>query len=122
MRLLHETTRDRAERILRDGPDPTFTEPGGAAGDDGFSMCVVAGPFPFGSPADYARGKDHEFPGEGGPAILEVDVADGIVALAVSEGFPLSQGLVQFDAGAGLEELLAAWPGLSKLVRPLGTP
>jgi hypothetical protein len=27
--------------------------------------------------------------------------------------FPLSQGVVQFDPGAGLEELLAAWPELA---------
>ena len=31
--------------------------------------------------------------------------------------FPISQSLVQFDSGAGLEELIAAWPFLFKEVR-----
>jgi hypothetical protein len=80
-------------------------------------MNVEAGPFLFGEPADYARGKAAQFPDEGGPVILAVDVPDDIVQKAVSEWFPLSQGLVQFDLGAGLEELIAAWPALSKEIR-----
>jgi hypothetical protein len=71
MILLHGTTRRRAERILEEGPHTSFQEPGGQAGDDGFSMCLEAGPFLFGWPDDYARGKAAEFPDEGGPAILE---------------------------------------------------
>jgi hypothetical protein len=35
----------------------------------------------------------------------------------VNDWFPLSQGLVQFDPGAGLEDLIAAWPMLAKEVR-----
>ena len=116
MILLHGTTRGRAERILQEGPNINFQEPGGQAGGDGFSMCVEAGPFPFGKPEEYARGKAAEFPDESGPAILVVDIPEDIVARAVSEWFPLSQGLVQFDPGAGLEELLAAWPTLQKHV------
>jgi hypothetical protein len=53
---------------------------------------------------------------ESGPAILMVDVPDDIIATAISEWFLLSQGLVQFEPGAGLEELLAAWPTLQKHV------
>jgi hypothetical protein len=30
--------------------------------------------------------------------------------------------LIQFDAGAGLEELLAAWPNLNKRILVVGPP
>jgi hypothetical protein len=117
MILLHGTTRVRAEQILRHGPNPHFQEPGGQAEDNGFSMTVEAGPFSFGRPEDYARGKASAFPDEGGPVILAVDVPDDSVQKAVNDWFPLHQGLVQFDLGAGLEDLLAAWPGLAKEIR-----
>jgi hypothetical protein len=117
MILLHGTTRARAEQILQHGPDPNYQEPGGQAGNEGFSMNLESGPFFFGTPEDYARGKAKEFPGEGGPVILVVDVPDEIVQRAASPWFPLSQGLVQFDSGAGLEELIAAWPTLAKEIR-----
>jgi hypothetical protein len=119
MILLHGTTRVRAEQILQHGPDPHFQEPGGhgQVGEEGFSMSVEAGPFHFGRPEDYARGKAVKFPDEGGPAILVVDVPDAIVQKAVNDWFPLSQGLVQFDSGAGLEELIAAWSTLAKEIR-----
>ena len=117
MILLHGTTRARAELIVSDGPNPYFREPGGQTSDHGFSMTAEGGPFLFGTPEDYARGKASEFPDEGGPAILIVDVPDHIVQKAVNEWFPLSQGLVQFDFGAGLEELLSAWPALAKEIR-----
>lgn len=113
MILLHGTTRQRAERILEFGPDPRFREPGGQASDDGFSMNLESGPFLFGTPEDYARGKAKEFPAEGGPVILVIDVPEEIVRKAANEWFPLSQGLVQFDPGSGLEELVAAWPELA---------
>jgi hypothetical protein len=117
MILLHGTTRTRAERLLEQGPNPRFLEPGGRAGDDGFSMTLQAGPFHFGRPEAYARGKARKFPDEGGPVVLVVDVPDDVVQRAVSDWFPLSQGLVQFDPGAGLEELLVAWPTLVKEIR-----
>ncbi len=47
----------------------------------------------------------------------EGDVPDDIVQRAVNDRFPLSQGLIQFDFGAGLEELIAAWPTLPKEIR-----
>jgi hypothetical protein len=113
--LLHGTTRQRAEQIMVDGPNPDFTEPGGGPRADAFSTCLESGPFPLGTPQEYARGKAAGFPNEGGPAILVVDVPDNVVALAVDEVyFPLSQGVVQFDRGAGLDELRTAWPALSK--------
>jgi hypothetical protein len=117
MILLHGTTRARAERILQHGPDPYYQEAGGQAWEGGFSMNVEAGPFLFGRPADYARGKARQFPDEGGPVMLMVDVPDDIVQSAVNDWFPLSQGLVQFDPGAGLGELIAAWSILSKEIR-----
>jgi hypothetical protein len=80
-------------------------------------MNVETGPFLFGTPEDYARGKANAFPDEGGPAILVVDAPDDIVRKAVNVWFPLSQGLVQFDYGAGLEELLTIWPTLARTIR-----
>ena len=55
------------------------------------------------------RGKASRFPEEGGPVILVVDVSDEILLRAVTNWFPLSQGLVRFDPGTGLEELIARW-------------
>ena len=117
MILLHGTTRLRAEQILARGPDPDFIEAAGGTRAEGFSTYLQAGPFPLGTPQEYAQGKATAFPHEGGPAILAVDVPDDIIALAVNALFPLSQGLVQFDAGAGLEALRAAWPTLAKEIR-----
>lgn len=110
--LRHGTTRWRAERILRDGPNPNFLEPASMDPARGFSTTPVQGPFPFGSPEAYARAKAKLFPTEGGPAVLEVIIPDSIVALAVDAG-----GEFRFEPeGGGLEELLAAWPGLSKRI------
>jgi hypothetical protein len=116
--LLHGTTRHRAERMMIHAPDPDFIEPGGGPKAEGFSTCLEAGPFPLGTPEEYARLKAAGFPNEGGPVILAVEVPDDIIALAVDEVyFPLSQGVVQFDEGAGLEELRTAWPALPKHIR-----
>ncbi len=77
----------------------------------------------MGSPEEYALRKAAAFPNEGGPVMLAVDVPDDIIALAVDEEFlPLSQGVVQFDQGAGLEELLAVWLTLAKQIRVVGNP
>jgi hypothetical protein len=80
-------------------------------------MNLEAGPFLFGSVEDYARGKSREFPDEGDPVILAVDVPAEILEKAADPWFPVSQGLVQFDHGCGLEELLEAWPTLPKEIR-----
>lgn len=115
--LLHGTTRHRAERIRAQGPDPNFVEAGSSVRAENFSAYLEQGPFLFGLPEDYACRKAADFPSEGGAAILVVEVPAEIIALAVNEWFPLSQGLVQFDLGRGLEELLAAWPTLWKGIR-----
>lgn len=112
--LLHGTTRWRAEQIVAQGPDPKLT--------DGFSTYLENGPFLFGTPEEYACGKAAAFPNEGGAAILAVDMPDDIITLAVDEYFPLSQGLVQFDHGAGLDELRAAWSTLGKEIRSVECP
>jgi hypothetical protein len=109
--LLHGTTRLCAEKILLNGPDPERLRP------YGFSTCLERGPFPLGRPGEYARRKAEDFPEEGSPAILAVDVPDDLIDLAVDEYFPLSQGVVQFDEGAGLEQLLEKWATLWKEVR-----
>ena len=116
--LRHGTTQQRALQILAHGPDPDFVEPGGGSSRaEGFATCLASGPFPLGTPEDYARAKARLFPGEGGPAIVEVEVGDNLLALTDQVFFPLSQGVIQFDEGAGLEELRAAWPALPKQIQ-----
>lgn len=124
--LTHGTTRKRAEKILLEGPDPDFREPlsqsNKLAGPraESFSTYLEFGPFTLSPPEEYARRKFSQFPDEGGPVILMIDVPDEIIALAVDEDYlPLSQGVVQFDEGAGLEELRIAWPTLSKRIVPV---
>jgi hypothetical protein len=108
--LRHGTTRRRAEAILLGGPDPNFVEPGGPRPAEGFSAVDTIGPFPFGTAEQYAAGKARAFPNEGGPAILEVEVPEDIAALADLGGE------YRFEPGYGLEELLQAWPQLTKRV------
>jgi hypothetical protein len=120
--LLHGTTRLRAERIAADGPNPDYVEPGGGTRAESFSTYLESGPFPLHPPEKYACDKSALFPNEGGPAILALDVPDDVIALAVSEYFPLTQGIVQFDEGAGLDELRAAWSTLWKETRSVERP
>ena len=119
--LLHGTTRHRAEQIIARGPDPRYREPGGLPVNDGFSMYLEGGPYMFDSPDEYARGKDRQCPKEGGPVILVVeDVPDEVLLAADRLGLiPLRFGVVQFDSGEGLEELLAAWHKLPKTIREI---
>ena len=132
--LIHGTTRHRAEQIAVHGPDPDFIEPDPNNPDpnhkegrhglraESFSTYVEHGPFPLEPPQKYACDKAALFPAERGPAILSVNVPDDIIALAVDAYFPLSQGLVQFDEGAGLEELRGAWSNLWKEIRSVEFP
>jgi hypothetical protein len=109
VRLRHGTTRLRAEYILHNGPDPKLVVGGDTA--NGLSTAPLDGLYPLGAPEDYARGKARLFPQEGGPAILEIEAPESIVALAVHPG-----GEVWFSPGFGLEELLAVWPQILKRV------
>jgi hypothetical protein len=109
--LWHGTTRRRAEAILRGGPDAGFLEPGGFDRAGGFSTAPLHGPYSFGDPRDVATGKAALFPDEGGSAILEIEVAEQIVALAINE---ITE--IRFEPGFGLDELRAAWPALAKRI------
>jgi hypothetical protein len=125
--LLHGTTLRRARQILDRGPDPDFIEPGGKTPADNFSACLPFGPFECtDTPEQYAWGKStaavQENRDEGGPAILLVDVPEEIIALAVDEWLPLSQGFVQFDRGPSLAALVAAWPRMDKRIIPFMDP
>lgn len=110
VRLRHGTTRQRAEAIFREGPNPNYREPGGSDAAGGFSTARIQGSYPSGEPEAVAVAKARLFPNEGGPAILEIEVPESIVRKADlgSE--------VRFDLGYGLEELLAAWPSLRKRI------
>jgi len=110
VRLRHGTTRQRAEVILRDGPDPSFREPGGQLLAEAFSTARLHGPYPQGSPERAANYKSRLFPNEGGPALLEIEVPEAIVRRADLGGE------VRFEAGYGPGELLAAWPSLPKRI------
>ena len=108
---------------MAQGPDPDFVQPGGGARAENFSTYLERGPFLLLPPEEYACKKAAEFPTEGGAAILAVDVPDDIIALAADPVyFPLSQGVVQFDEGAGLEELRAVWSALPKQIRSVLCP
>ena len=121
--LIHGTTRRRTEKIVSEGPDPDFREPlsdsSVLAGPraESFSTYLEFGPFTLFPPEEYARRKFSQFPDEGGPVILKIDVPDEIIALAVDEDYlPLSQGVVQFDEASGLKELRSASPSLAKWI------
>jgi hypothetical protein len=118
--LFHGTTFQRATQIEVNGPDPRFREaPGDPSVLESFSTCLALGPFPLGTPEMYACGKSKQFLSEKGPAVLVMDVPDDVIALTDQAYFPLSQGVVQFDEGGGLEELRARWPKLRKRVIPI---
>src|SRR5437870_3528221 len=110
VRLRHGTTRQRADAILQNGPDPNYQEPGGLDYAEAFSTARIQGPYPYGSPETVAAAKAQLFPNEGGPAIIEIEVPESIVRKA-----DLS-GEVRFEPGFGLEELLATWPSLPKRI------
>ncbi|MBI3823065.1 MAG: hypothetical protein HY289_10360 [Planctomycetes bacterium] len=109
--LRHGTTRQRADSIVQNGPNPGFMEPGGSDPARGFSMYPDGTPPSVGTPEQYAAGKASLFPNEGGPAIVEIDVPTEIADLAIDAG-----GELRFEPGFGLEELLQAWPMIPKRV------
>jgi hypothetical protein len=107
--LRHGTTRQRADSILQNGPDPNFVEPGGADPARGFSTYPDGSPISVGTPEQYAAGKALLFPNEGGPAIVEIEAPVDIVDLAIDAG-----GEIRFEPGFGLDELRQAWPQIKK--------
>jgi hypothetical protein len=123
--LHHGTTLSRAEQLLRTVPNPNFIDPGGnwynRAG--GFSAVVAGTPdYGLGTPEKYARAKAGNFPTEGGPVILEIEVPADIVNIVWNHpdlGYSADSGEIRFESGAGLEELQQAWPTLVKRILPL---
>jgi hypothetical protein len=126
VRLHHGTTLHRAERIIRAGPDWRYVEPGSTfhIRAEGLST------FPAGfkqrdSPdaEEYARRKANNFPSEGGPVILEIEVPDWIVDSVrnhpVGQFYVADSGEIRFEPGMGLEELLQEWPNLTRRIIPL---
>jgi hypothetical protein len=69
------------------------------------------------------------FPNEGGPAIVAIDLPDdlaeaiigGVGELVEHKAFHTGTE-IRFDPGGGLEELLTAWPELSKTISLLKDP
>jgi len=136
MWLLHGTTLARAESIVQHGPDVGFVEPGGTGVAENFSFTSEGTPSDLGDSVTYARGKAASFPGERGPAAVAVDVPDDVVRMAavehlslfgglieydetaeVGELVALCSGVVQFDPGPPLDQLLAMWGALAKEIR-----
>lgn len=121
----HGTTLRRAREIEANGPDPNYREPGtgNLPPAEGFSTVIGDGrPCGTGTPEVAARNKHALFPGEGGPAILEVVVPAEIMAILYAD--PLAAGLarggeIRFEPESGLDELRAEWPNLTKRVIPL---
>jgi hypothetical protein len=125
IRLLHGTTLRRAQTLLNAPPDPNYVEPGGDRYSrvDGFSA-VIAGQADvgLGSAERYARLKSGNFPNEGGPVILEVEVPGWIVDILRNDPFAgmiVASGEVRFEPDLGLPELQLAWPTLAKRISPL---
>lgn len=123
--LHHGTTLHRARSIEANGPDPNYYEPGGRhlPPAEAFSTCFTDGrPCRQGTAETYARGKAANFPNEGGPAILEVEVPAWIVDILLNDPLQAAfanSGEARFEPGFGLEELLAEWPNLTKRVIPI---
>jgi hypothetical protein len=121
----HGTTARRATAILNSGPDAKYVEPGGSFHDPagGFSTSEANQPdLGLLTPEDYARMKAGNFPAEGGPVILEVEVPEWIVDIVRNHpelGLSAATGEIRFEPGAGLEELQQAWPTLDKRILPL---
>lgn len=121
MILRRGTTRQRAEALLNSetGPDALYRDPEGILAQ-AFSAAPVHGPFLHGSPEYCALMKAAHFPNEGGPAILEVDIPDDLIAPVDLLGCP-GKGSnwiyeVRFEPGYGLEELRAVWSKLERKV------
>jgi hypothetical protein len=123
--LHHGTTLKRAQEIAANGPDPYYVEPGSGGrrwDPPGFSTARMDRPMGVGTPEQYARLKAANFPAEGGPAILEIEVPAAIIALLEADQDArdsMDSGDTLFDPRVGMPELLAAWPNLTKRVIPI---
>jgi hypothetical protein len=120
--LQHGTTLKRAWEIEAHGPNPNYAEPnsGGRRYDPpGFSTARLDRPFGVGTPEQYARSKSANFPDEGGPVILEIEVPLEIIEILESHPDArdaMESGDTLFDPAFGIKELRAEWPKLIKRV------
>lgn len=76
----------------------------------------------IGAPEQYARAKAGNFPNEGGPVILEVEVPGWIVDILRTDPFAamvVASGEVRFEPDLGLPELQREWPTLNKRIVPV---
>ena len=137
MWLLHGTTRFRGEAIIATGPDIGYIEPGGEGViAENFSECVEGWGSALGRAEEYARNKNRGFPDEGGGVVVAIDVPDKLVRMAAREHlalyagiFPVDPnatlmgllascgGVIQFDPGPALDQLLGRWGKLPKEIR-----
>jgi hypothetical protein len=123
--LRHGTTLQRAKRLLISVPDPNYIEPGGNqyTHADGFSTDIAGqATTSLGSAEQYARMKSSNFPNEGGPVILEVEVPEWIVDILRNDpiaGMIVTSGEARFEPDLGLTELQQAWPTLTKRIVPV---
>jgi hypothetical protein len=120
--LHHGTTLWRARRIAAGGPDPDFVEPHGPRAEVFSTAYADARVRALGNPEDYARLKAANFPTEGGPVILEIEVPAWIVDVILADrigAYYASSGEVRFEPGVGLDELLREWLTIPKRIIPL---
>jgi hypothetical protein len=120
--LHHGTTLWRAQRIVAGGPDPNFVEPHGPPAEYFSTAYADPGLRHMGHPEDYARLKAANFPNEGGPVILEIEVPGWIIDLVLADviGDALARsGEVRFDPGISLEELVSEWTNIPKRILTL---
>jgi hypothetical protein len=114
--LVHGTTEYCALSIIANGPDPRHREFGGLGLNEGFSAYIVGyDQSHFGLSTMYSVGKVGQAieSGQSDPAMLIPvllfihNVPREVLDAANRDGyFPISNGLVQLDTGAGIEEFM----------------
>lgn len=121
--LWHGTTRQRAEQIVFNGPDPNYREPASNTREDEQFWTVAhdrsPSQSPLGTARDYALRKAQSS-GEGNPAIVELQVPDWLVQIVLEDPigrFNYQSGYVCFELGCGLDELIAEWRNLLVTIR-----
>lgn len=120
--LRHGTTERRASQLLIDGPNADYIEAGGDrySRAEGFSTTVAgASDVGLGTVEQYASRKAFNFPDEGRPAVIEVEVPGDILDIVSDDPIgraSAESGDVRFEVGLGLDELRRAWPTLPKRV------
>ena len=123
--LRHGTTRYRAERLTRTPPDPNYIDPGGnyssRAGGISFVMAGARN-IGLGTVEMYARAKAANFPNEGEPVILEVEVPAEVVDILRNDpfaGMVVDTHEIRFEPGLGFEELCQVWLSCPKRIVPV---